>query len=461
MTQVYRYNSVDLGNQVVRLGKLGPLSTNADQASPGVGSIDLDDPAGSLAIAGLKGFAIDENAGPAAATLSGTVTKSSASTGIVGSGTSFLTQLTVGRTVKIPGGGGDDYVHVNSIADNTHFASDFQPQFSAGGQTATVTEQRRLYSSFIGTRTVARGQNGPTDSLRTGVARRWNVELIDFNTFLSFHVFTESDANRPAEDDIQRIDWLLTSSFIAGELINAGYVATGTGVAMDAADYRGQRPSDLITDCMQVSGRNGYSYFDDGMRVHALWYLEWTNLVRISPVQFSNLLTEVDSNESTVGPTKTFAPLMDATLHIDPSRIASGVYVPYGTGAAAAYQTDSGTAAEFGHRDAVAPNAHVSTLTAANALANHYLTDNAEEDYTITFTAKVNEAVITQCQAGDIVYCHFTHLPGKTFGSGQSINYDTQLWPCRMTSQLISQDEESDQFYSLQMNVSPIPMGGG
>jgi hypothetical protein len=458
MTQVYRYNSVDLGNTVVRLGKLGPLQTNATLGDPGHGQIELDDPAGTLSILGLKGFAIDENAGPAVSTLSGTVTKSSATQAIVGSGTSFLTQVAVGRTLKIPGGGGNDYVRVLQITDNTHLAIDYKPTHSAGGQTATVTEQRRLHSSFIGTRDVARGQG---DSLITTVARRWTVELIDFNSFLGFHVFTESDANRPAETDFERVTWLLTSSFIAGELHDTGYVETGIGVDMDPADYRLQRPVDLLNDCAQVSNRNFYSYFDDAQRVHALWYQEWTNLVRLSPAQFSNVLTEVDSNQSTVGPTSCFAPELDATLHIDPSRVASGVAVPYGTGALYAYDTDSGTATNFGHRDAVAPNAHVSDAAKALTLADVYLNASSSEDYTIKFSARVNEAIATQIQAGDIVNCHFTHLPGVTYPSGQSVGYDTSLWPCRITNLTCEQTEEASNFYTLHLDVSPIPAGGG
>ena len=458
MTQVYRYNSVDLGNTVVRLGRLGPLTENAQLGNPGHGQIEFDDPAGTLNIVGLKGFAVDELAGPAAATLTGTVTKSSASTGITGSGTLFLSELTVGRIISIPGGGGTDYVRVNGISSDTVLSVDANPGHSASGQTATATAQQRLYSSFLGTRDVARGQG---DSLRTGVARRWTVEVIDFNCFLGFHVFTESDANRPAETDIERVQWLLTSSFIAGELIDTGYVQTGTGVDMDAADYRLQRPVDLLNDCAQVSGRNFYSYFDDGQRVHALWYLNWTDLVRISPVQFSNDLTKVDSNETTVGATMVFAPEMDATLHMGPSRVASGVAVPYGTGSAFAYDTNAGTAAAFGHLEAVAPNSHVTTSGKALALADRYLDENNSEDFTITFSAKVNEAVVTLIHSGDIVNCHFTHLPGFTYPSGQSVNYDTQLWPCRITNLTYEQNELSDQWYMLRLNVSPIPAGGG
>ena len=135
--------------------------------------------------------------------------------------------------------------------------------------------------------------------------------------------------------------------------------------------------------------------------------------------------------------------------------------VPYGTGSAFAYDTNAGTAAAFGHRDAVAPNSHVTTSGKALSLADRYLDENNSEDFTITFSAKVNEAVVTLIHAGDVVNCHFTHLPGFTYPSGQSINYDTQLWPCRITNLTYEQNELSDQWYMLRLNVSPIPAGGG
>lgn len=69
--------------------------------------------------------------------LSGTVTKSSTSTTIVGSGTAFTTQLAVNQVVDVPGGSGIDTLVVKSITDDTHFVAWQTPASSASGQTAT------------------------------------------------------------------------------------------------------------------------------------------------------------------------------------------------------------------------------------------------------------------------------------------------------------------------------------
>ena len=70
--------------------------------------------------------------------LTGTVDKTTGSAAIVGTGTSFLSQLAVGSYVTIPGGGGIETFKVNAIADDTHFTAGSNALYTATGQTATM-----------------------------------------------------------------------------------------------------------------------------------------------------------------------------------------------------------------------------------------------------------------------------------------------------------------------------------
>ncbi len=444
MTQFYTYNNTDLGNQVVRLGRMGPLDVEAQQEQVGSGGLDFDDPAGTLNIIGLKPFTITETAGPAFATLTGTVTKSSATAAVTGSSTLFTTELQIGRMVNIPGGGGVDYRRVSSITDNTHLTLDYPPVFSASGQTATVGSLQRLFTGYTALRSIARGQN---DSLRTGAARRWSVTLDDINSFLSFRVFTESDANRPAETDLARIRWLLHNSRMAGTVYDTGDIPTTGAIAMDPADYRGQRCSDVLNDCNQVSGKNAYVYWEESQQKIGLVYDFHSSTRLSSPLRLSSVRSEIDSDEATVGATMTFPIEPDWTEHDDPSRVVAGVYVAYGSNTQAAYQTKLSTAATFGYRDAVAPTAHIKTLAKARALGNHYLADNATEDVLITGSVKLPRSVVTQLTAGLRVKVYAPHLP--------SVSDSGYTW-CRVLRQSIAQDEESDQFYTVNMDLTPI-----
>ncbi len=449
MTQFYIYNNTDLGNQVVRLGKMGPLDVQAQQEQVGSGGLDFDDPAGTLNIVGLKPFYIKETAGPAAFTLTGTWTKTAGSAVYVGVGTLATTELTVGRMMIVPGGAGTSYRRVSSITNDTHLTLDYAPANTASGQTATVGSLQRLFTGYVGLRSIARGQG---DSLRTGAARRWSVTLDDINSFLSFRVFTESDANRPAETDLARIRWLLRNSRMAGTIYDLGDIPglarpqTGT-FPMDAADYRGKRTADLLNDCSQMSGKNAYVYYEESEDKFGLVYDFHTSTRLSSPIRLTNVLSLVDSDEHTVGPTMTFPIEPGWTEHDDPSRVVAGVYVPYGSKSQAAYVTQLSTAVTFGYRDAVAPNASVKTLTKAKALGKRYLADNATEDVLLVGTVKLPRTCATQLTAGLRAQVYVSHLP--------SVISPTWTW-CRVLRQSIAQNEESDQFYALNMDLTPI-----
>lgn len=73
--------------------------------------------------------------------LTGTVSKTTGDNTITGVGTAFLSELSVGDPVKIPGGTVvyyPDVVVVASVTDNTHFEAYFPPLQTASGQTAVL-----------------------------------------------------------------------------------------------------------------------------------------------------------------------------------------------------------------------------------------------------------------------------------------------------------------------------------
>lgn len=87
-------------------------------------------------------------------------------------------------------------------------------------------------------------------------ARTWIVSMADLNSLLARRIFVGTDSNRPAETDVERIAWLLTTTELNTLSPDATYIDTTGGVAMDAADYTGQKPEQVISDCSQASGKN-------------------------------------------------------------------------------------------------------------------------------------------------------------------------------------------------------------
>lgn len=74
-----------------------------------------------------------------AVALTGTVAKTNGSAAIVGTGTSFLTQLFLGALVTVPGGANETKV-VTLITDDTHATFDSNFANTSSGQTATINK---------------------------------------------------------------------------------------------------------------------------------------------------------------------------------------------------------------------------------------------------------------------------------------------------------------------------------
>lgn len=295
---------------------------------------------------------------------------------------------------------------------------------------------QRVWTGYIGSRRYARGQTGTTDSLRAGTAaRRVTVDLIDVNTFLAFRVFTHADANRPAETDVQRLAWILSYAYFSDTLFDLGYVNKLNPVKLDKADLRGRRLSDVLNDLSQKSGKNHFVYYNEATNQYGLWYDVTTSTNWSSTARLSNVLADIDN-------VTTFAVDMNATLTRDPSRVVAGVYLPYSKGAI--YDTQISTSYTYGFRDAIAPNALVTTSTAADLLAKRYLADNSTEDDLLTCTVRIPAAHVNDIMAGQRVQVNVTEMP--TYGG-------TYQWG-RVLKRTVKQDVESDQFYNVDFEIS-------
>lgn len=100
-------------------------------------------------------------------TLSGTVQKTSGSAAIVGTGTSFTTELVVGQQISIPGGGGTDTKIVSVITNNTNLTLTTTCANSASGQTVTTPGPKfRVDCIYV----LPAYEGGKAGSVQTGFA---------------------------------------------------------------------------------------------------------------------------------------------------------------------------------------------------------------------------------------------------------------------------------------------------
>ena len=334
----------------------------------------------------------------------------------------------------MPGGTATEYFIVTAIASDTSLTVAAVALYTASGQTATRASNQRVWTGYVADRKYYRPQG---TSLITGPARLIDATLVDLNTFLSFRLYQTGVFKRPAETDIVRVQAMLATSFLSTTLFDLGFVATASGVAMDAVDYTGQRPNDVLNDCAQASGRNFFVYYNEAQGKYGLWYDFDYSANYATTMRLSNVLADVDN-------ALTFAPKLDAVLTRDPSRVISGVLMPFSGGSV--YSSRIATSYVYGYRDGSAPSVNVKTAAKATARATRYLNDNATEDDRIVVTVQVPAAHVNDWREGQLGYVKFSHLPGyEAFKQVRAVNRQ------------VAQDELTDALYNIRYEFSPIP----
>jgi len=267
-------------------------------------------------------------------------------------------------------------------------------------ETSEGSNSRIIYRGFTADRTVSRGK------FRTQTGRTWNVNLADQNSILTRRIMRNATANRPAETDVARIQWLMTTSEMSSIVTDSTYISTAEPVAMDAVDYRNQRVAEIIDDCAQQSGKDYFVLINEipATPTFALYYDITTSVAYPSTIRLSNVLSDVDS-------VTTFGVLQEATHLIrDPSRVYSGVVLPFDGGEV--YVSDASIANEFQSRDTQAPSVNVKTIAKATDRATRYIADAATEADVVSTAVLLPLAKVNQVKEGMAITCRFQHLPG-------------------------------------------------
>lgn len=276
------------------------------------------------------------------------------------------------------------------------------------------------------------------------LARLWSVNLTDANAYWAMRVMVGSDCNRPAETDVERIQWLLATNELLWAYDTTTYVQTTTPVAMDAVDYRGQMVSQIMDDAAQASGRNWFTWIDlvGGVRKVMVWYGHDDWAVYDSPLYLTNDPADFVESEVMDGTSLVWPISPDTKLHRDPSRMFDGVYVAY-EGGAVYRDTDPRTVI----RDFISPSYNVKSSAKAVARALRYLGELDEQDVVVSTSAVVPASKVTQLRAGMRVQFRASHLPGFEAE-------DTWTW-CRILSASVTPVAAGDR-YSVAMELVPI-----
>jgi hypothetical protein len=312
-----------------------------------------------------------------------------------------------------------------------------------------VASNQVVHNGFIGGIQVSRGP------YRNGAGRIWTLALDDTNTLLNRRVMNGADANRPAESDVQRLEALIgrggnTPMTELNTIDDSLYFSGVDPVQMDAVDYRTQNVgSGYINDCAQASGKNYFVWYRESLGEYSFWYdfaasSNWSSLIRLS-----NVLSDVSAGSNTFA----IDLEQEAVLDRDPTRVASGVMLPYdgvavgsNTVSGTVYVQDQNTTNTFAAIDWLAPSLNVKTQAKAEARALRYLADAATQDDLIHASVKLPASNVNDILAGMRVEAKFSHLPG----------YETFTWMRCLSRTVTEISEDPTRAYRLDLELDPI-----
>jgi hypothetical protein len=266
------------------------------------------------------------------------------------------------------------------------------------------------------------------------------MDLVDLNWSLSVSVIHGSEAKRPAETAGDRLRWLLTATHV--HFHDYGNVTYPTH-QMDAYDYTGMRPNDVLADIAVEGGYNFWCERNEAHEAAELFFLDPNGSSYNSTLAISNDAADLDLAAIRAGTATTYPPFHDAILTRSASRITYGCFLPYQNGWV--YKVNETTGLQYAFIDQEAPMATVSTQARANRIAAKFLSDNDSEDDVIEFSFIVPAAKVNDMRAGHRFAAKFTHLPGY-----ESVRY------LRVTRQTIRQDPDlSTDNYLMEIEASP------
>ncbi len=300
-------------------------------------------------------------------------------------------------------------------------------------------DEHVIWAGFVTIRHVKRATG-----FLTGAQRTWTGNLDDVNTVIARRILSEAnDADRPAETDVERIQWLFDEGFLG---VLDTYFSTANPVAMDAANCVGMGVYDVVNDCMLQSGKNSFQQdISDGIGgyVGFTYYDFASSTALTSDLQISNYISDITAEVGTPSPSgaaQTWYASLDTDMERDPTRIYWKVRGQYDGGTVT--RTRPATAINFAARETTASWPLVKTATVANARGDRYLLDISTEEDVITTTIWVHPDHVNDARAGRRIQARFSHLPG----------YEDWTW-MRILNRTVT--FETPEVYRIQYTLSP------
>jgi hypothetical protein len=166
--------------------------------------------------------------------------------------------------------------------------------------------------------------------------RVWVLEVNDLNALWTYRVMTSDGHERPAETDVERMEWLAGTEELS-YVEDVTLLSTDDPVSMDADDVRGRTTGQVADSCAQESGKN-YWMTSEGTAGEIgaeimLWYGADGLPVYDSPLALSNDPADLDMPDVNDGTATTYPIGSDTELRRDYARQYDQAYGEYQAGA--------------------------------------------------------------------------------------------------------------------------------
>lgn len=265
----------------------------------------------------------------------------------------------------------------------------------------SLATPNRMFTGYTAERSISRGTEA------VGNDRTWDVTLVDKNACLDFIALDADQANRPAETDRARVNWVRSRPAVTshGILNDQTYQSQPNPVNLDATDHQLSYPRGVVEECGQASGNNFFVY-SPGSNSY-LAYFDSEAAILDAQLRISTLNTDYNPT----GSPPTFPP-SNLRYRLDPSNLYSRAHFKWSGGIV--HRSQSGTStfeAQYGRHDVVIVDNGVKTIDKARNKADRYLLAARQEKVTLEQVQIILPAAnVNDIRAGHRVQVKASHL---------------------------------------------------
>ena len=261
----------------------------------------------------------------------------------------------------------------------------------------TAASPQRIWTGFLYNLVIDRGD------YTSGAGRVWRADCVDVNWMLTERVVLSSNGTRTAETDLVRLAWLLANPVLTGLVVSGTRTNLSTNATnLDAADYRYQKPMEILADMAPQSGKVAFAFYNESTTAVELFYDLQTASTYDSTAKISNVAADIGAG--------VYPPYQDASMELSGETIASKAVLKWVGGVTVGENLT--TKSTYGEMTYFWESSRIGRAATAAGQVATVLANYALPDGTVTVRIELNPANVNDILEGQRIQVKFSHLPG-------------------------------------------------